>query len=93
MGKRIRHTSDQIILKLREADRIGAEGKDVAQICQALGVSAPTYHRWRTQYGGLKQDDMRELRQLREENRRLKKIVADQALDIEGLKFVNRGNW
>jgi transposase-like protein len=93
MGKRIRHTTDQIILKLREADTLQAGGLDVAQASQRLGVSPATLHRWRAQFGGIKQEDMRELRRLQEENRRLKKIVADQALDIEGLKLINRGNF
>jgi transposase-like protein len=93
MGKRTRHTTDQIILKLREADSLAARGLDIAQICQKLEVSAATLHRWRNQFGGIKQEDMRELRRLQEENRRLKKIVADQLLDIEGLKHINRGNW
>jgi hypothetical protein len=58
-----------------------------------LEIAESTWHRWRNQYGGMKADDAKELRELRKENQRLKKIVADQALDIDMLKELNRGNW
>jgi transposase-like protein len=91
--KRTRHTPEQVIRKLREADRMLAEGKGIAEIAKELGVSENTYHRWRNQYGGMKADDVKRLKELERENTRLKRIVADQALDIDGLKEVARGNW
>ncbi len=91
--KRTRHTPEQVIRKLREADRMLAEGKGIAEVAKELGVSENTYHRWRNQYGGMKADDVKRLKELERENQRLKRIVADQALDIDGLKEVARGNW
>jgi putative transposase len=91
--KRTRHTPEQIIRKLREADRLLAEGKAVAEITRELGISENTYHRWRNQYGGMKASDAKRLKELERENGRLKRIVADQALDIDGLKEIARGNW
>ncbi len=70
-----------------------AEGSGVAAVAKELGVSENTYHRWRNQYGGMKADDVKRLKELERENGRLKRIVADQALDIDGLKEVARGNW
>lgn len=91
--KRRRHTPEQIIRKLREADRLLAEGKEIAEIARTLEVSEATYHRWRAQYGGLKADDVRRLKELESENARLKRIVADKELQIEALKELGRGNW
>ena len=91
--KRRRHTPEQIIRKLREADRLLAEGKEIAEIARTLEVSEATYHRWRAQYGGLKADDVKRLKELEAENARLKRIVADKALQIEALKALERGNW
>ncbi len=91
--KRTRHTPEQVIRKLREADRMLAEGSSVAAVAKELGVSENTYHRWRNQYGGIKADDVKRLKELERENGRLKRIQADQALDIDGLKEVARGNW
>jgi transposase-like protein len=93
MGRRKRHTPDEVIARLREADRLLSEGKPVGQVCQQLGVSEATYHRWRNTFGGMKQDDMRELKRLQEENRRLKKAVADLTLDKMILKEVAEGKW
>jgi len=87
--KRTRHTPEQIVAKLREADAMLAAGRTVAQIVQHLGVSEPTYARWRAQYGGMKADEARRLRELEIENTRLKKLVADQALDMAILKEAN----
>lgn len=78
--KRTRHTAEQIVSKLREADAMLAAGRPVSQIIQQLGVSEPTYARWRSQYGGMKADEARRLKELEIENTRLKKLVADQAL-------------
>ena len=89
--KRTRHTPEQVIRKLRDADRMLAEQKSIAEIAKELGVSENTYHRWRNQYGGMKADDVKRLRELERENQRLKRIVANQALDIDGLKEIARG--
>lgn len=90
---RRRHTPDQIVRKLREADRLLGEGADIAAVARHLEVSEATYHRWRNQYGGLKADDVKRLKQLEDENRRLKKIVADKELEIDALREIARGNW
>jgi putative transposase len=90
---RRRHTPDQIVRKLREADRLLGGGADVAAVARHLEVSEQTYHRWRNQYGGLKVDDAKRLKQLEGENRRLKKIVADKELEIDALREIARGNW
>ena len=78
--KRKRHTPEQIVRKLREADRLKAEGRTVGEICQALGVSEQSYHRWRNEYGG-GMDQVKRLKELEKENARLKKAVADLTLD------------
>ena len=91
--KRRRHTPEQIIRKLREAERLQAEGADIATLAKHLEVSEQTFHRWRAQYGGMKADDAKRLKELEKENQRLKRIVADQALDISALKEVAKGNW
>jgi putative transposase len=88
-----RHTPEQIIRKLREADRMLNEGADVASVARHLEVSEQTYHRWRTQYGGMKADDAKKLKELERENHQLKRIVADLTLDNAALKEVARGNW
>ena len=91
--KRRRHTPEQVIRKLREAERLLGEGKTIPEAAKALEISEQTFHRWRNQYGGMKADDAKRLKELERENARLKRIVADQALDIDGLKEVARGNW
>jgi len=91
--KRSRHTPEQIIRKLREAEKLLAEGKTTGDVARGLGVSEATFHRWRNQYGGMKADDVKRLKELERENVRLKRIVANQALDIDGLKEISRGNW
>jgi transposase-like protein len=93
MGKRKRHSADEVIAALREADKALSEGRTVGQVCQQLGVSEPTYHRWRATFGGMKAEDMKELRRLQEENRRLKKAVADLTLDKQILREVAEGKW
>jgi transposase-like protein len=87
--KRTRHSAEQIVTKLREADAMLAAGRSLAQVVQALGVSEQTFHRWRNQYGGMKADEARRLKELEVENTRLKKLVADQALDMAILKEAN----
>jgi len=79
--------------KLREADRLLGEGTSLVEVCKHSAVSEQTYYRWRNQYGGMKADDAKRLRELERENARLKRIVADQALDIDMLKELNRGNF
>ncbi len=83
--KRRRHTPEQVIRKLREADRMLGEGRTIPEVARELEISENTYHRWRNQYGGMKTDDAKRLKELKRENARLKRIVADQALDIDGL--------
>jgi len=90
---RRRHTPEQVIRKLREADRLLAEGKTTVEVARQLEVSENTYHRWRNQFGGMKADDAKRLKELERENARLKRIVADQALDIDGLREIAKGNW
>ena len=91
--KRRHHTPEQIVRKLREADRMPGEGQPMVEVCKHLEVTEQTYYRWRNQYGGMKADDAKRLKELERENQRLKRIVADQALDIDMLKEVNRGNF
>jgi putative transposase len=88
-----RHTPEQVVRKLREADKLLAEGADIATVAKHLEVSEQTFHRWRNQYGGMKADDAKRLKELERENARLKHIVADQVLDIEMLKEVAKGNF
>ena len=87
--KRNRHTPEQIITKLREADTMLAAGRSIAQIVQTLGVSEATFARWQSQYGGMKAEEARRLKELEIENQRLKRVVADQAVDIAILKEAN----
>ena len=91
--KRRRHTPEQVIRKLREADKLLGEGKTVPEVARALEVSENTYHRWRNQFGGMKADDAKRLKELERENARLKRIVADQVLENQALKEISRGNW
>ncbi len=88
-----KHTPEQVVRKLREADKLLAEGKTVEEVAKQLEVSENTFHRWRNQYGGMKAEEAKELRQLRDENGRLKRMVADLSLDIQMLKEVARGNF
>ncbi len=88
-----RHTPEQIIRKLRQADEKLAAGASTTEVAKQLGISEATLHRWRNNYGGMKADAMKHLKDLEKENARLKKIVADQAVDIDILKEVSRGNF
>ena len=87
---RKRHTPEQIVRKLRDAEADLAAGMPIAQICQKLEVSETTFNRWRNQYGGMKSEQMKRLKELEQENTRLKGLEADQALDIQILKEYNR---
>jgi len=91
--KRRRHTPEQIIRKLREAERMLGEGKTIPEAAKELGISEQTYHRWRNQYGGMKANDAKRLKELERENSTLKAIVADQAIENRALKEIARGNW
>jgi putative transposase len=91
--KRRRHTPEQVVRKLREADRLQGEGKELAEVLRHLEVSEQTLHRWRNQFGGMKAEGAKRLRELERENQRLKQVVADQALDIQALKEIGRGNF
>jgi putative transposase len=91
--KRRRHTPEQVVRKLRTADALLAEGKDVAEVARALEVSEQTYHRWRNQYGGMKADDARRLKELERENGRLKRLLAEAELDKSMLKELAEGNF
>ena len=90
---RIGHSATQIIDKLRTVERHLAEGKSVAEAIAAIEVSEPTYYRWRKQFGGMDRDDAKRLKELERENARLKKLVADLALQNDILKEVNEGNF
>lgn len=91
--KRKRHTAEEIIKKLREAAGHIAGGKSVEAAARLISVSVPTYHRWKEQYGGADRNTVRRLKELEQENSRLKKLVADQALDNAMLKELVEGKW
>lgn len=88
-----RHTPEQIICKLREADRLLAEGAEVVGIARQLEISEATYHRWRVQFGGMKADDAKRLKELERENATLKRLLADAEVEKVALEEVARGNW
>jgi putative transposase len=91
--KRTRHNPEQIIKKLREADAMLASGKTIGQACQALEVSEQTFHRWRNQYGGMKAGEAKRLKELEDENKRLKKVVGELTLDKDILQEALKGNF
>jgi putative transposase len=88
-----RHTPEQVVRKLREADRLLAEGSDLLGVCRHLEVSVQTYQRWRSQYKAMRPEDVVRLKQLEKENVRLKRLLAERDLDIGMLREVSRGNW
>lgn len=88
-----RHTPEQIIRKLREAEVLLGEGKTVPEVARALEASENTFHRWRNQHGGMKADGVKRLKELEVENRRLKQIVADKELENLALKELAEGKW
>ena len=88
-----RHTPNQVIRKLREAELMLGEGKSIAEVAKALEVSEVTFHRWRAQYGGMRADDARRLKELEKENVALKRLVADKELEILAHKEISRGNF
>mgnify|MGYP001304608733 CR=1 FL=1 len=87
-----KHSGPQIVAKLREADRLLGQGKSIPEICKKLDVTDATYYRWRQKYGGMSPDMVKQMRALQKENARLKRVVADQAVDIAILKEVTEGN-
>ena len=91
--KRKRHTPNQVIGKLREAERMLGEGKAIPEVAKALEVSENTFHRWRNQYGGMKANDAKRLKEFEKENGQLKRLVADKELENLALKEIARGNW
>jgi putative transposase len=91
--KQNRHSVDQIIAKLRRADVELGKGKKVPEVCKTLGITGQTYYRWRQKYGGLQPVLAKQLKALEKENARLKRLVANQALDMEILKEAAKGNW
>jgi len=93
MATRKRHRPEQIVRKLTAADRLLAEGKDTAAVSRELGVSEATYHRWRNQFGGLKAEDAKRLKDLERENSTLKRLLADAELEKDALREIARGNF
>jgi putative transposase len=91
--RRKRHNPEQIVRKLRDADAMLNAGKDLAAVLQAMEVSQSTFDRWRNQYGGMKAEEAKRLKELEDENRRLKHLVADLSLDNQMLKHITEGNW
>jgi len=87
-----KYTAEQIIAMLREVEVLLAQGQTVAHAVRHIGIVEQTYYRWRKEYGGMKVDQAKRLRELEKENGRLKKLVADQALDIAILKDISSGN-
>ena len=93
MGRGKRYTSEQIITKLREAEVLQSQGLTQGNICKQLGVAQDTYIRWRKEYGGMRVDQAKRLKDLEKENQRLKKLVAYLSLDKAKLEEVNKGNF
>ena len=81
--KRKRHSPQQVVRKLQEAQAALAAGRELAAVCQMLGISEQTYYRWKSKYGGMKAEEAKRLAELEEENARLKKLVGQQALDLQ----------
>jgi putative transposase len=92
MGKK-RFTAEQIISKLREAEVLQSSGLSIVEICRQLGVKEQTYYKWRKEYGGMRVDQAKRLKEVEQENSRLKKLVADLSLDNAILKETVRGNY
>ena len=90
--KRHRHTPEQVVRKLREGERLRNDGRDLTEVRRTMEISEATWNRWRPQYGGMKASEAKRLRELESENARLKKLVANQALDIDMLKELAEGN-
>ena len=91
--KRRRHTPDQIIRKLAEGNRLLGGGQDLDEVCRHLEIAESTWHRWLAQYGGMKANDAKRLKELESENARLKKLLADAELDKDMLREIASGNF
>lgn len=91
--KRRRHSPEQIIRLLQEGEKLLGQGQNVEEVARQLEITESTWHRWRNQYGGMKASDAKRLKELEKENTQLKRIVANQALDIDMLKFVAEGKF
>ena len=91
--RRKRHSPEQVIRKLREAEGELSSGVSIDSVCKKLEISEATFHRWKSEYGGMKSDEVKRLKELEKENGRLKKIVADLELDKEILKEALKGNY
>ena len=91
--KRHRHTPEQAVRKVREGERLLNDGADLAQVLRVLEISEATWNRWRAQYGGMKASQAKRFKELEAENARLKRLVANQALDIDMLKELAEGNF
>lgn len=91
--RRKRHTPEQIIRKLRDAETMLSAGKTIGEVCQQLEISEQSFHRWQTQYGGMKAEEAKRLKNLEQENTRLKKLLAEAELDKAMLKEIAEGNW
>ncbi len=88
-----RHTPNQVIRKLREAELMLGEGKSIAEVAKALEVSEVTFHRWRNQFGAMRADDAKRLKELERENGTLKRLVADKELELAAHKEISKGNF
>lgn len=93
MATRKKHTPEQVVRKLATADRLLNEGKDVADVCRQLQVSEQTYYRWRNQFGGMKADDAKRLKDLERQNATLKRLLADAELEKAALREIAEGNF
>jgi len=93
MGRKKAHTPEEIVAKLRQAEVLVGQGKTVADAVRAIGVTEPTYYRWRTEFGGLKLDQVKRLKELERENARLRKAVSDLTLEKVILKEASSGKW
>jgi putative transposase len=93
MGRKKTHTPEEIVAKLRQAEVLIGQGKTVGEAVRAIGVTEPTYYRWRTEFGGLKLDQVRRLKELERENARLRKAVSDLTLEKVILKEAASGKW
>ena len=91
--KQRHHTPEQVIRKLAEGDKLLNQGQDLVEVCRHLEIAESTWHRWKGQYGGMKANDVKRLKELETENGRLKRIVADLTLDNAMLKEVAKGNF
>jgi transposase-like protein len=90
---RKKHTPEQIVTKLRQAEKLRAEGRTIAQAARELGTTEQTLHRWKNQYGDLSRDQAKRLKELENENQKLKHMVADQALNIQALEEIAKGKF